>query len=922
MTIITTTEVPYWYVGRDRELALLRGCAEDAGRGRPRVALVAGPAGIGKTSLIGRLLPELDRFVLLRASCDRTETDFAFAVVGQLLARVPQRARAAYPLLTGQIAASVSVFEVAVQLRALLADLCGGPGQERPLVIVVDDAQWADTESVRCLGSVLRRLDHDPVFTLLSARTEEAQDGDYARLLAADPAASRLQLAGLSPREVGELAERLGFSGATGPVADRLHRHTGGHPLPAHTVLSGLSQEALTDLGRPLPVPSSVRDMVLRQLAELPPDSRRLLDALAVLDARSPLAVLAEVAGVTDAAMALGPLVSKGLVQCYLSEPSVPVEPQHPMRRGAVYDAMDPRRRRELHAAAARTADEAARLTHLVAAADRADPELAAELEAAAAEVMGRDADRGVRYLLWAADLCGRRAERERLLLSTVSELLWWQKHRRAVPLYPAVEACAPSALRSCLLGQLSLVLGQPAVAESHLQDAIRLAAEGPVLARAYNHLAGLYVWQGAGSQTIEAAENALRLSRFAQRDLPATHFFLGCGELWTKGPVSAMRRLQELSGLPEVVATARPEDAHGLTWRAGWRIMSGQLTAGIADATAAIRLARQGAPVRVTEYAHLWRAHGNLLIGDWQAAAIDADNAMASALAEEKPWTYAPTNAMAAMVAAVRGEWQRAIELVAATERYVAELGPAQFVVFTALAAGTLAQAREDGAALMAAMRPVLELPERHGRHYGYHRWWLPMVAEGQIETGRFDEAGRTLAELDDRALEGAGLDVVLGWLRGRLLERTGDADAARSVYEAVLAGPVSEDDVPLHRARLEQSLGRLLMAQRNRRAAIEWLRRAHDRYASLGARPFLERCGADLVACGLHPPRPGAEALRLTGRERDVAHLIARGLTNDEAARELFVSAKTIEYHLGNIYAKLGCSRHELATMLASKS
>jgi DNA-binding CsgD family transcriptional regulator len=194
-------------------------------------------------------------------------------------------------------------------------------------------------------------------------------------------------------------------------------------------------------------------------------------------------------------------------------------------------------------------------------------------------------------------------------------------------------------------------------------------------------------------------------------------------------------------------------------------------------------------------------------------------------------------------------------------------------------------------------------------------------MAAEAQIELGRLDEARSTLAELADRGREGSGLDLVLGWLSGRLLERDGDPDAARERYQATLARPVPEDDVPLHRARLEQALGRLLMAQRNRRAAIEWLRRAHDRYSTLGARPFLERCGADLVACGLHPPRRGAEALRLTGRERDVAHLVARGLTNDEAARELFVSAKTIEYHLGNIYAKLGCSRHELGALLASK-
>ena len=145
------------------------------------------------------------------------------------------------------------------------------------------------------------------------------------------------------------------------------------------------------------------------------------------------------------------------------------------------------------------------------------------------------------------------------------------------------------------------------------------------------------------------------------------------------------------------------------------------------------------------------------------------------------------------------------------------------------------------------------------------------------------------------------------LGWLRGLLAEARADAQAAQRHYAEDLADPQTHE-VPFVLAQLLCTSGKLERAIGNRREAVDRLTRARDIFAGLRAAPFLERASAELAACGLHSPI--ADPLALTQREQDVAALVVRGYTNKEAAAELFLTAKTVEYHLRNIYAKLGIS------------
>ena len=192
---------------------------------------------------------------------------------------------------------------------------------------------------------------------------------------------------------------------------------------------------------------------------------------------------------------------------------------------------------------------------------------------------------------------------------------------------------------------------------------------------------------------------------------------------------------------------------------------------------------------------------------------------------------------------------------------------------------------------------------------------WW-PTLITALIDCGRVDEALTHIARLEHAAEErGLDLNARIAGSRAQLSLAIGDAGAGvAGLAEAVqLLGP---DDPLLDRARLHHSLGRALLAQGRRRPALDELHAAHDLLAAVGAEPFLRRVEADLADAGIRAsPQRSRSPLDLTERERDVVALVAKGLTNQEVAAGLYVGSKTVEYHLRNVYGKLGVtSRRQL--------
>jgi DNA-binding CsgD family transcriptional regulator len=864
--------------------------------------VIEGEPGIGKTALLDRAVRGLGGFHVLRANCDVTEQDIPYETITQLVSRLPEPS-------TDQLPPSVRLLGPA-QAGADLLRLLARTQAEQPVALVVEDIHWADGESVQALGFVLRRLFSERVLTVVTARgdgdltwlaeacDDEPAQSDWRRAITSRSACQELKLSGLSQADLADLARRAGMAPLP-PVALReLHRYTGGHPRLVRVLFGELRQDG-TGAFDSLPVPSSCRRAVDIMLAAVPASSRALAEAIAVLDSRSRLGLAAQVAGVHDPVGALEPLLECGLVRWWPSEPASPVQMRHPLQREAVYDGITPRRRRELHAAAAELVDVTSSWRHRVAATLGVDEQLATDLDAAAALcLVERDVDHAVTYLLWAADMSDNRARRERRLLLAVVHSLWSTNAGRVDGLRGAVEECTPGALRSCALGLFALVRSDAVTAKARLKETIAAARrEGGLAwleARAIASLAAAHVLQGDGEQAVWYARQAMDHS---DADLVTIREAMRCmvrARCATDGPRAA------LDGLDLVVTTEITMDPSVLIERSFCRMLVGELPSAVEDARAAIRLVG-------SEQAYLALALAEYLLGQWDDAVVNVQRVLG--FAAVRPELHLPGRAIALLLAAGRGEWDTANDNIRFIEQAPGNSSDYEYVVCRAIAAAGWAQARVDYPAMVDAfgvLREIIAAKGMTGRILSWQSWWRPLLVEGLIGTGRLAEAGAQLVRLSAMVPETRYLRVAQAWLSGWLAERRGELRAAAAIFENGLAAPVVEDDVPLHRARLEQAYGQLLQDMRGGEAST-WLRRAHAHYSALGAHAYLDRCAASIAKCRRQPEsRP--DLGRLTERELQVAHFAAGGMTNHEAAARLFVSEKTVEFHLGNVYAKLG--------------
>lgn len=237
----------------------------------------------------------------------------------------------------------------------------------------------------------------------------------------------------------------------------------------------------------------------------------------------------------------------------------------------------------------------------------------------------------------------------------------------------------------------------------------------------------------------------------------------------------------------------------------------------------------------------------GQYLLGAWERSAVNAEHCISIAEGLEHSWACSRAYAVASLTTSGRGEFERAQAHVEAAQQWAYQVGPPQFMVYPALAQAVLSQARGDHEGMAAALLPLWTDPG--GWIRAYRSWWLPLLAEALVGTGQIRQATSAVEELQQLTRYGSSLAVVEAWLSGLLLESHGAIDEAAAAYTAGLALPERPENIPLHRARLEQAYGRLLSAQGMEHAAIAHLRHAHSRFQALGAAPFLKRCREDLV-------------------------------------------------------------------------
>jgi AAA ATPase domain len=537
------------FVGRAAELARVAEVVARVEAGQPWLVAIEGDPGIGKTALARQCLSGVNGLKVLSARAGQAETDLDFGLMDQLFRAA---GKAMPPVLPADVTeAPASSFAVGARLLEVV-----GEQQARGTVaIVIDDLQWADRRSVEALTFMLRRLSVDPVVAVVvyrgpSHRLDEASQ----RLLRSVENRLHVPLGGLRPDEVASLAGAL----RAGPLDDQavqlLYQGTEGHPLYLRTVLSEGYGFAPRAPGR-LTLPRSLAAAVGEHLRLMAPEARVILEMLSVLNMPMPLAQLGQAAHVDSPSAAVEPTVASGLVDWWPEEPSCPVAIRHLLVRDASYAGITATKRRVLHARAASVVSESASWEHRVAALDRPDEGLAAQLQRLAGEEAadGRVA-LAATHLQWASDISPDRADRERRLLTAALHLTLADE-ARGLALRPAVEAAAASPLRSCVLGTMAFSSGQLAEAEQRFSEALTQARNDPggqpLAAMVAGRLAGTFSLRGDGEKVITLGRWALGTGSLGAAAVSQTRTLIAIGASEVTGPREALAELGHLDADP-----------------------------------------------------------------------------------------------------------------------------------------------------------------------------------------------------------------------------------------------------------------------------------------------------------------------------------------------------------------------------------
>ncbi|WBQ06487.1 ATP-binding protein [Kribbella sp. CA-293567] len=909
------------FVGRTTELAKLAELATKVRAGQHQTATIQGPPGIGKSGLVHRFTGELSDFTLLQATGDRSEHLLEMGVVDQLLSRVPAEIRARTPLLRAGVPPEANPIAVGSQLLGLIDEL----QRDRPVALVVDDIQWVDQASLQALRYLLRRVWAEHLLIVLISRSPDssAPDPPVDHLIRGIPVDLRLEVSGLDLVDVADLARRICGRRMPATAAYRFHSYTGGHPLLLRTLLNEVFSQRFTTDNWWLAVPSSVSSAVRRSIRRLPESSRSLLEAMAVLGGHPSLSQVAKVADVRAAHEALGPAIDAGLVTWFPEEPSCPVTISHDMQREAVYASLSPVRRQTLHQRAATTVDHVLAWRHRVAAVTSTDSWLADELEeAAAAEAQQGNYGTSATFLNWAAELTADHSHRERLSLTATTHVLFSSDRGRAERQYDRANCSSPSALRSLTLGLCELYLfGERRLAEQHLAQAFELS--GPSKNASWIHgaaaggLTDISVRRGDLDEALEYAEITLRADGVP---LPQRDYVSSLRAVVRSRRDSLTAGLDELRYLPDDPAEISHHDLETLGCRGAIRAMAGLVEEARDDLAEVVRRQDAGTPMLSGVLPHCYLAAVQYRLGEWDESVLTMRSASLLALGDEPVLNEAIQHLAASLVPSARGDWKIAEDLVRRATAAAHRVGGSRDLRYAAMARALLCQARNDFRGMLGALSAVPEFRSGSGVIGGvqgwWSSWWISLLVDALQSNGRITEAAHELAVLRERTHGVAFTGSTLVRLTAGQAEAEGDLRGAVDLVEEFLAG-MTEPRQRLSDGMLFHAHGRRLLLRGETTRAADWLHAADRCFGELGAVPYRGRLAIDLARLQTGPPQVNRPAL--TAREQQVAELVVQNLSNREVAARLHVTPKTIEYHLRNIFAKLGItSRRDLARAL----
>jgi DNA-binding CsgD family transcriptional regulator len=905
-------------VGREAELDRIAALLEGARSGGGGALVLRGEAGIGKTALLLAAERQAGGMLIARTSGIETEAQLPYAALGELagpllgaLADLPEPQAAALSSALALGPGGPAINERLATFAGFVSLLRAG-ARDRPVLVIVDDAHWLDRPSAECLGYAARRLGDAGAAMLMAARSGEAPPiGD----------ADELAIGGLQRAAALEL---LADAGLAEPVAETVLGLSLGNPLALRELPSLLSDEQRRGLLPidPPPAPGGALGEALeRRVTAAGPDAGALLLVAAASPDRALVPVIA-------AARELG-VADRALDRCeegkLLELDGEEFRLAHPLLRGVVYGAASASERRGVHRALAAHSPPDARAWHLAAAAVGPDEEAAAELELAAERAAGRGAHSAAADALErASGLSAEATPRSgRLYGAGLAAAMAGDYERGAALLERAADTEDPGmrVRAQHLLGMVTLNGGIRDGLENHRMltaEADRIAATDPEMA------AVMHADAGVTATVVGLCDLVLGSAERAQACLPnvatettrcRVHSILGMG-LALKGRTAEAAR--ELDRAGALLAQVEPVSAaaQSISFSLMARLCTGDELRLREETRALAANARESRSLGILPWFQLQAADADYRLGHWDEAEREARDAVENAEVSGQLGPLAVALIVRGRIHAARGREELAREDARRGVDIVAPVGFASTRLWSAGCLGFLELALGRAPEAIAELEQAQAFASLAGLEDPVIVPWAPDLVEAYVRCGREAEAAR-VAELLDAQAERSSTPLALALAarcRGLVAGDSFEAEFDRALELHPAAG------LPLEHARTLLAFGSRLHRARRRVAARDCLRAALAIFDRLGAGPWIKQANDELRAAGAIRRRRFDDSDRLTAQEVRVARAVARGGTNREVAAELFLSPKTISFHLGRVYRKLDIhSRAELATLVA---
>jgi DNA-binding CsgD family transcriptional regulator/tetratricopeptide (TPR) repeat protein len=902
--------------GRRDERAVLDGLLDDARAGRSGVLVLRGEAGIGKTALLEHAIESAPDHAVLRAAGVESEMELAFAALHQLCApmldrleRLPGPQRDALATTFGlSVGAAPDRFLVGLATLSLLSDVA----EERPLLCVIDDAQWLDRASAQALAFVARRLQAESVVMVFATRAPSGELAGLPELVVEGlrHADARKLLASVIP---GRLDER---------VADQLVAETRGNPLALLELPRGVSSAQLAGgFGLPgaLSLEGRIEETFQQRLEALPEDTQRVLLVAAAEPAGDPTLVWRAAERLSITGTAFEPAESAGLIEIHGS-----VRFRHPLVRSAVYRAATTQQRLRVHRALAEATDARVdpdrRAWHLAEATARPDEDVAAELERAAGRAQARGGlAAAAAFLERAAALTPEAARRAQRALAAAQTKYEAGALDDALTLLATAE---PGALGDLERARVDLLRAQIAFASRRGSDAPPLllkAARGleavdPDLARA-TYLEALSAARfagplGRGAGVVEVSEAALAAPQPPQPPRPPDLLLQGLALLFTEGYAAGPPILKEALSAFRRETVLPPREAR-------WLPLACQAAADVWDdvtwrllSTRELERARDTGALTAMPLVLSTLSYIHAISGDLAAAEALLDEITASTEA-----TGIPSHRYVALwIAALRGREAELSELIDTTVSEAVARGEGFALAITGQVRAVLNNGLGRYDVAMAAVRQAVEVDLTS--ELGSPRAVAELI-EAAVRCGEHSLAARALERLvvTTRA---SGTDWALG-VEARSRALLSDGDAADSAYREAIER-LGRTRVRLQLARAHLVYGEWLRRERRRLDAREQLRTALEMFTSMGTEAFAARAERELLATGERVRKRSVDTREdLTPQEVQIARLARDGLSNREIGARLIISQHTVAYHLRKVFSKLDItSRSQLRRAL----